>query len=287
MSGSGTALIAKETRPASDGRPRSAVPTERDHVRPGGPDDTELLGIVRSLPRGSERRDAACAELVTRYRGLVWSCVRRYRLVPETVEDLVQVGYVGLVKAINNFDPEFGCSLTTYARPYIIGEIKRHFRDGRWQIHVSRSAKELAAEVRVATSRLAQDLGRTPSESDLCRDLGVSSEELRDAEFAARAFLPFSLDAMSSQPGARSLFDLVGDEDPRLEHVLGMQSLAAHFRELPAREQKILVLRFYDGMTQAQIGSQFGISQMHVSRLIAHALGYLRERMSALQGRAG
>jgi RNA polymerase sigma-B factor len=169
----------------------------------------------------------------------------------------------------------------------ITGEIKRHFRDGRWQIHVSRSAKELAAEVRAATSRLAQELGRTPSESDLCHDLGVTREELRDAQIAARAFQPFSLDAMSSQPGARSLFDLVGDEDPRLEHVLGMQSLAAHFRELPTREQKILVLHFYDGMTQTQIGRQFGISQMHVSRLIAHALGYLRERMSGLQSRAG
>jgi RNA polymerase sigma-B factor len=263
------------------------VATERDSSRPAGPDDGELLALVRSLPRGSERRDAASAELVTRYRGLVWSCVRRYRLVPETVDDLAQVGYVGLVKAINNFDPEFGCSLSTYARPYITGEIKRHFRDTRWQIHVNRSAKELAAEVRVATSRLAQDLGRTPSESDLCSDLGVTSEELRDAQFAARAFRPFSLDAISSQPGARSLFDLVGAEDPRLEHVLGMQSLASHFRELPAREQRILVLRYYDGMTQAEIGSQFGISQMHVSRLIAHALGYLRERMSGLQSRAG
>ena len=199
----------------------------------------------------------------------------------------MQVGYVGLVKAINNFDPDFGCSLAAYARPCVIGEIKRHFRDGRWQIHVNRSAKELAAEVRSATSRLAQDLGRTPSESDLCRDLGVTTEELRDALFAARAFRPFSLDGMSSQPGARSLSDLVGGEDPRLEHVLGMHSLAVHFRELPVREQKILVLRFYDGLTQAQIGSQFGISQMHVSRLIAHALGYLRERMSGLRSRAG
>jgi RNA polymerase sigma-B factor len=245
------------------------------------------LAIVRSLPRGSERRDAACAELVTRYRGLVRSCVQRYRLDPETAEDLMQVGYMGLVKAINNFDPDFGCSLATYARPCITGEIKRHFRDGRWQIHVSRSAKELAAEVRLANSRLAQDLGRTPSESDLCRDLRVSIEQLRDAQFAARAFRPFSLDAISSRAGARSLSDLVGDEDPRLEHALGMQSVAAHFPELPAREQKILVLRFYDGMTQAQIGSQFGISQMHVSRLIAHALAYLRERISGLQGRAG
>jgi RNA polymerase sigma-B factor len=262
------------------------VPTLRDSSRPAAPDDRELLDLVRSLPRDSERRDAACAELVIRYRSLVWSCVQRYCLVPEIAEDLMQVGYVGLLKAINNFDPDFGCSLATYARPCITGEVKRHFRDGRWQIHVSRSAKDLAADVRVATSRLAQDLGRTPSESDLCRDLGVTSGELRDAQFAARAFRPFSLDAMSSQPGGRSLSDLVGDEDPRLEHVLGMQSLAAHFPELPAREQKILVLRFYDGMTQTQIGSQFGISQMHVSRLIAHALGYLRERMSGYQGRA-
>jgi RNA polymerase sigma-B factor len=287
VSGSGTALVGKVTRPASEAGAGNALPTLRDPSRPAGLGDIQLLAIVRSLPRGSERRDAACAELVTRYRGLVRSCVQRYDLGPETTEDLMQVGYVGLVKAINNFDPDIGCSLAAYARPCITGEIKRHFRDGRWQIHVSRSAKELAAEVRLANSRLAQDLGRTPSESDLCRDLRVSIEQLRDAQFAARAFRPFSLDAISSRAGARSLSDLVGDEDPRLEHALGMQSVAAHFPELPAREQKILVLRFYDGMTQAQIGSQFGISQMHVSRLIAHALAYLRERISGLQGRAG
>jgi RNA polymerase sigma-B factor len=250
-------------------------------------DERELLAIVSSLPRGSGRREAACEQLVDRYRGLVRSCVRQYRHSPETTEDLMQVGYVGLVKAINNFNPAFGRGLAAYARPYITGEIKRHFRDKRWQIRVTRSAQELLLELRAATPQLAQDLGRTPAEPDLARYLGVSSGELRDAELAEMALRPWSLEApWSGQPDVGNLADLLGEDDPRLEHTLGMLSVAAHWGELPSREQRILLLRFYDGLTQAQIGEQLGISQMQVSRLLAHALGYLRPRLYGLQPQA-
>ena len=243
-------------------------------------DDRELLGITGSLPRFSQRRIAACELLVGRYRGLVWSCVQRYRRGAESAEDLMQVGYVGLVAAINNFDPAVGRSLATYARPHINGEIRRHFRDKRWQLHVVRPVKELAMQVRTATWQLAQELGRTPSESDLAACLGVSGHDLRDAQLAEMAFQPSSLDApLAGQPDAATLADLHGEEDPQMDHMLCMQALATHWGELPSREQKILLMRFYGGMTQDQIGQRLGLSQMQVSRLLGHALRYLRPRL--------
>src|ERR1700689_1171770 len=144
-------------------------------------DDGELLGMVGSLPRDSQRRIAACELLVGRSPGLVSSCVQPYRRGPEPTEDLMQVGYVGLVAAINNFDPAVGCSLATYAHPHITGEIKRYFRDKRWQVHVARPVKDLAVRARAASWQLIQELGRMPAESDLVACLGVSSHDLRNA----------------------------------------------------------------------------------------------------------
>jgi RNA polymerase sigma-B factor len=253
-----------------------------------GLDDRELLEVVRSFPRSSERRAAACDLLVARYRNLVWSCVQRYwRGGPEPAEDLMQVGQVGLLKAINNFDPVFGASLAAYAWPCITGEIKRHFRDKRWQVHVERSLQELVLKVREATGRLTQQLGHMPADAELASHLGVSDADIRDARRAELVLQPRSLDEpLGGQAGAASLADLLGEEDPQLEQMLSMQAVATHWRELPAREQKILAMRFYGDMTQAQVGQQLGISQMHVSRLLAHALGYLRPRLLGLPERA-
>jgi RNA polymerase sigma-B factor len=265
------------------------APAVRMPQRLAGLDDAELLEIVRSAPLAGAPlagaplagalRNAACELLVSRYRHLVWSCVQRYRRGPEPAEDLMQVGYVGLLKAINNFDPEFGCGLAAYAQPCISGEIKRHFRDKRWQIQVRRSVKELVLNAREATRQLTQELGRVPSESDLAQHLGVSADDLRDARRAELAMQPCSLDVSLSG----NLADLLGEEDPGMERMLGIQSVAAHWAELPPREQRILVMRFYGEMTQAEIGQKLGISQMHVSRLLAHALGYLRPRLLGLQ----
>ena len=246
-------------------------------------DDRELLVIAGSLPRFGQRRMAACEVLVVRYRYLVWSCVQRYNHGPEPAEDLLQVGYVGLVAAINNFDPAVGCSLGTYARSHINGEIKRYFRDKRWQVHVVRPVKELVLQARTATWQLAQELGRTPTESDLAVSLGVSGHDLRNAQLAEMAFEPSSLDApLSGQPGTALLTDLLGEEDPQMDHMLDMQAVATHWGELSPHEQKILLMRFYDGMTQDKIGQQLGISQMQVSRLLSRALGYLRPRLLGL-----
>ena len=243
-------------------------------------EDCELLGIVRSLPRASERREAACALLVSRHRGLVRSCVNRYRRSPEPTEDLMQVGYVGLLKAISNFDPAMGPSLAAYAQPCISGEIKRYFRDKRWHVHVERPVQELLLEVREAKNQLIQQLGHAPSEAEVASYLGASEAAVREALRADMLMQPSSLDApLAGQPDAATLADLLGEEDPQVEHTLSMEALGAHWDELPRREQTILLMRFYGDMTQAEIGSKLGISQMHVSRLLSHALTFLRERI--------
>ena len=245
-----------------------------------GLDDRELLGMVRSLAGGSGSRAAACELLVSRHRNLVYSCVQRYRGGTEPAEDLMQVGYVGLMKAISRFDPAVGTNLAAYAQACISGEIKRHFRDKCWPVHVNRSVKDLVLEARKATSQLTHDLGRAPTQSEMARHLEVSGDDLRDAQRAEIASRPSSLDTpLPGQPGTATLADVLSEEDRGVEHMLGMRAVAAHWGELPPREQKILLMRFHQDMTQAQIGQQLGISQIHVSRLSAHALGYLRQRL--------
>jgi RNA polymerase sigma-B factor len=242
--------------------------------------DNVLLGRLKGLPRDSELRAAACAILVDRYDKLVRSCVRQYRGSPEPTEDLMQVGYVGLLKAINNYDPEVGDSLSAYAQPCVSGEIKRHFRDKRWQIHVRRSAQELLLELRKATEELTQQLGRMPEEAELAERLGVSPDDMREARQADLVFSTYSLDApMSDWDDPALLADMLGEDDPEVAHTIDMEAVNKHWEELPEREQRILVMRFYGNLTQTEIGERLGISQMHVSRLLARALGHLKSRL--------
>ena len=208
-------------------------------------DDSELLELVKSEPIGSAVRSAACEVLVTRYEALVRSCVLRYRDSPESVEELMQVGYVGLLKAINNFDPSFGGALAAYAQPCISGEIKRHFRDKRWQVRVKRSAQELLLEIRKASGDLAQELGHAPADAELARHLGVTDEELHEARQADMFFHTSSLDAPITQAdGLAKLADLIGADDPELERAVDMDAVGAHWNELPSRERRILLMRF-------------------------------------------
>jgi RNA polymerase sigma-B factor len=245
-----------------------------------GLDDHALLGLVQSLPQASQRRAVACELLVIRYQGLVRSCVRPYRGTPVPAEDLMQVGYLGLLKAISHFDPAAGASLAAYARPCISGELKRYFRDKRWPLRVERPVQELVLQVRDATGPLAQQLGRTPADSDLARHLGVSGDELQRARQAQLAFQPSSLDMpLAGQATTITLADARGEEDPRLEHMLSMRAVATHWGELPPREQQILIMDFRGGLTQTQIAQRLSISQMHVSRLRSRALAHLRARL--------
>jgi RNA polymerase sigma-B factor len=242
--------------------------------------DDELLIRFRALSRDSYERSVACEILVERYERLVRSCVRQYRGSPEPVEDLMQVGYVGLLKAINNYDPAFGNGLSAYAAPCVSGEIKRHFRDKRWQVHVRRSAQELLLELRKATEELTHTLGRQPSDAELAERLGCSAEDLLEAKQADMVFSAYSLDApLSDRDDPAQLSDVLGDEDAEMEHALDMEAVSTHWDELPEREQRILVMRFYGNLTQAEIGTRLGISQMHVSRLLSRALSHLRGRL--------
>ncbi len=186
--------VIERTAEQGPGRPAAGLPASREEPARvpggwpaedlGGLSDRELLAIAGSLPPGSARRDAARELLVSRYGHLVRGCARRYSRSPEPTEDLVQVGYVGLLKAIGNFDPAFAGGLAAFARPCISGEIKRHFRDKRWPVRVVRPVQDLVLEIRTEAGQLAQDLGRTPGESDLARHLGVTGDALREARRA-------------------------------------------------------------------------------------------------------
>jgi RNA polymerase sigma-B factor len=245
-----------------------------------GLEDRDLLRMVHTLPREADLRARACETLIGRYQRLVRSCVRPYQSSPESAEELMQVGYVGLLKAINNFDPDVGGSLPAYAQPCVSGEIKRHFRDKRWQLHVRRPAQELLLEMRQATEDLTHRLGHTPDDTELAAHLGVGPDDLGEARRVDMVFHIYSLDApVFNHQDPVQLADLLGADDQGVEQTVNMASISAHWQDLPAREQRILILRFYGNLTQSEIGERLGISQMHVSRLLARALGYLREQL--------
>ena len=248
---------------------------------PDGTTDETLIERVQSLPYASHQRAAAYEELVRRYDFVVKACVRRYRDSPEPLEDLMQVGYVGLLKAISNFNPELGPSLIAYAQPCVSGELKRHFRDKRWQVRVHRTSQEHMLAVREVRTALTQELGRLPDDQELADAAGLSIEELREAEYAEMAFHPYYLDApVSADEEATTLGELLGSDDPGIELAVDSDALWAHWSTLPHRQQRILAMRFYGNMTQAEIGRRLGISQMHVSRLLDASLTRLRDSLS-------
>jgi RNA polymerase sigma-B factor len=259
------------------------------HHTPGpSPSEAELLAVVQSHPQGDPARQHACDTLVARYEPIVRACVNRYRNSPEPTEDLLQVGYVGLMKAINNYDPTLGENLAAYALPCIKGEIKRHFRDKRWQIRVQRPAQELRLRIRTATADLTQRLARHPSNHELAQYLHVTDDEVTDAQLASQAFQVASLDAPAGgDDHLASLGELIGTDDPQLGHTIDMEAVRTHTQELPLREQRMLAMRFYGNMTQTEIGHHLGISQMHVSRLMRHALTHLRTQLTTTTPREG
>jgi len=242
--------------------------------------DEELLTRCREFPPDSQEWTAAREVIVRRYEPVVRGCVRQYRGSPEPVEDLMQVGYVGLLKAMNNFDPAFGGGLRAYAIPCISGEVKRHFRDKRWQVRVTRPLQELLLEMRGAVEGLTHELGRHPVDAELAERLGVTEEELREARQAGEGFSALSLDApLAGHDDPGDLGSLLGEDDAAVDRAVDMEAVAQHWDELPQREQRILVLRFYGNLTQEEIAGRLGISQMHVSRLLARALDQLRGRL--------
>jgi RNA polymerase sigma-B factor len=257
-----------------------------DHREPGGQTTREIshaLFIELTDPATAEQRRAQCREeLVQLHLPLVDHCARRFMNRGEPLDDLVQVGTIGLIKSVDRFDIGREVEFSTYATPTIIGEIKRYFRDKGWAIRVPRRLQELRMSIGAVTGDMSQDLGRSPTPREIADKLGVSVEEVMEGIESANAYSTLSLDAgdnSDDHPGG-SMLDSLGMDDAALHHVEIRESIKPLIEQLPAREKRILLLRFFRGMTQSQIADEIGVSQMHVSRLLNRTLEQLRTSLS-------
>jgi RNA polymerase sigma-B factor len=234
------------------------------------------------LRRYHEDGDLAAREkLIEQYMSLVRSLARRYSYRGEQLDDLVQIGAIGLIKAIDRFNLDRGVELTTYATPNIIGEIKRHFRDKGWSVRVPRGLQELNVQLSKLVEQL--ELGRSPTIPELAKASGQEEELVVEALESGRAYSSVSLSAGGGgdEDGELDPLESLGAEEPEYEVSEDRAVLAPGFRVLDERERMILHLRFFKGLTQSQIAQQVGISQMHVSRLIRRALEKIREEIAS------
>jgi RNA polymerase sigma-B factor len=215
---------------------------------------------------------------------LVRALASRYAGRGEPLEDLVQVGALGLIKAVDRFDVERGVEFSSYAVPTIVGEIRRHFRDKAWAMHVPRRLKELSVRLSRMLDELTTELGRSPTVAELAEATGVEEEDVIDALDAAHAYSTRSLQAPFDDEGEDSLFDKLGVDEQGYVDVEDESLVSAGLAALDDRERRIVELRFFDEMTQSQIAAELGISQMHVSRLLRRALGTMRGRIDELMG---
>ncbi len=220
-------------------------------------------------------------QLVDQYIGLVEFLARRFRNRGEPLEDLVQVGTIGLLKAIERFDLERKVEFSTYATPTIVGELKRHFRDKGWAVRVPRRLQELHLELTKVVNQLGQELGRSPTVPEIAEASGISEEEVLEGLEIAQAYNFTSLDAPidASDSESTSFAEQLGVEDEHLDNLEYRASLAPEMAKLPERERRILYLRFFKAMTQSEIAERLGISQMHVSRLLNRTLNNLRDAL--------
>ena len=226
--------------------------------------------------RSREIRD----ELILEHVGLARSLARRYSGRGESVDDLEQVATVGLLKAVERFDPERGLAFTTFAVPTITGEIKRHFRDRGWATRVPRGLQDLALRLTRTVQELGHELGRSPSVEELAAALEVSTEMVLEAMEANRSYSASSLDAPGSDDeNASGLDRVLGAHDPGMEAVERAMVVRDLLETLSERDRKIVQLRFFEGLTQSEIAERLSISQMHVSRLLARALSTLRGQL--------
>ena len=219
-------------------------------------------------------------ELAKLHLPLVEYLAKRFKDRGEPLDDLVQVGSVGLLKAIDRFDLERGVEFSTYATPTIVGELKRYFRDKGWAVRVPRRLQELSLRLNKVVSQLTQDLGRSPTVPEIAKFAGLTEDEVLEALESGQAYSTTSLDAPSGEDDDAPLrLDRIGEEDLRIDNLEYFASLAPLIEKLPEREKTILYLRFFKGMTQSTIAERVGISQMHVSRLLTRILEFLREGM--------
>ena len=228
-----------------------------------------------------QQGDARAREaFIERYMPLARSLALRYRRASEPLDDLIQVGTIGLVKAVDRFDPEREVEFSTYATPTIVGELKRHFRDKGWAVRVPRRLQELNLQLGDLIGKLSQELGRSPTVAEMAEAAGTTEDEVLEGLESAHAYSLISLDAPTGEEDL-TLHEQIGNEDEMLELLEYRASLTPLLDQLPPREQTMLYLRFFKGMTQSEIAEKLGISQMHVSRLLAKTLATLREGLES------
>jgi RNA polymerase sigma-B factor len=248
--------------------------TGLEHVRARS---AELFATLRGDEATEAERSVARDDLVHLHLSLVEHCARRFRNRGEPFEDLVQVGTIGLIKAVDRFETDRGVEFSTYATPTVIGEIKRHFRDKGWAIRVPRRLQELRMQIGGATSELTQKLGRSPTPRELAELIGCTVEEIVDGIESSHAYATLSLDASDdSDDGPPAMLATLGTLDANIEQVVVRESIKPLLEGLDEREKRILLLRFFRNMTQSQIAEEIGVSQMHVSRLLTRTLAQLR-----------
>jgi RNA polymerase sigma-B factor len=269
------------------GLDQSDLPFETgDHAGPDRHSEQDrtaeiLLRARQRQPLDEPVRSALRQLVIQQVQGLAVALARRYRGRGEPVEDLTQVALLGLIKAVDGYDPEHGTAFTAYAVPTIIGELKRYFRDKGWQIRVPRRLQEIGLELAGATDTLAQRLGRAPTIAELAVHLDTSEDQILEAIEAAKVYRPGSLSAPLGGEGDGLLVDQLGSPDHGFDLVEYRETLRPLLAALPARQLHIVTLRFYGNLTQSQIAAKIGISQMHVSRLLADALAKLRHGLTA------
>ncbi|MDT0439197.1 MULTISPECIES: SigB/SigF/SigG family RNA polymerase sigma factor [Streptomyces] len=243
-----------------------------------------FLGRLAELEEGTPEHQYARNTLIEMNISLVRYAASRFRSRgPEEMEDIVQVGTIGLIKAIDRFEVSREVEFTSFSIPYIVGEIKRFFRDTSWAVHVPRRLQEARVQLARATEELSTRLGRTPTVAELSQLMSLTEDEVVEARLASNGYNSSSLDAAISagDDGESVLADFIGCEDGALELVEDFHALAPLLAELDERERLIIHLRFVEERTQAEIGARLGVSQMHVSRLLSRLLARLREGLLA------
>lgn len=234
--------------------------------------------LMSTLDRDDPDRDRARSDVICGCLPMVRRAAARFAGRGEGLDDLIQVATVGLIKAVDRFDASRETPFVNYAMPTIVGEIKRHFRDKSWSVRVSRARQELYLQISRLIPTMAQELGRSPSVSDLARRLGIAESEVLAGIDCGQAHTARSLSTPVGDDGA-VLSDVLGAPDERLESVADRQALYEALADVPLRERQILLLRFFANMTQSEIAERVGVSQMHVSRLLTRTLADLRDRL--------
>lgn len=227
------------------------------------------------------RRNAIRDAVIERCLPLAEHIARRYASRGESLDDLIQIARVGLVNAIDRFEPDRGTNFLSFAVPTVSGEVRRHFRDAMWAMRVPRRMKEVSLDIGKANDELVQRLGRSPRPSEISEFLGIGVDEVVDGLVARSAYSASSIDAQPEHGEGRSIRDTLGEDDDRIAQIDDFVSLRPALDNLPQRERDILSLRFFQSMSQSEIAVRLGISQMHVSRLLARTLAQLRAEITS------